>query len=151
MSRIVFGNYANPGWTPAKPDDWRKRAGCRNEDPEMFFPVGDSGQSQRQAAEAEEFCNLFCPVVAQCLRWALNNRIEHGVWGGMSAKKRDKILESGDFVPDPEFRKTRQCKDCRTTFEIPAHVPTATLCELCAAASPYVTRKRNAAAKAAKP
>ena len=42
--------------------DWRHRAICRDEDPELFFPVGNSGPALLQIAEAKAVCQR-CPVV----------------------------------------------------------------------------------------
>lgn len=67
--------------------DWRHRAACRDEDPELFFPVGNSGPALRQVAEAKAVC-VRCPVTASCLRWALDAGQDAGVWGGMSEAER---------------------------------------------------------------
>jgi WhiB family transcriptional regulator, redox-sensing transcriptional regulator len=67
--------------------DWRHRAICRDEDPELFFPVGDSGAAALQLAEAKTVCRR-CPVVSDCLDWALATGQDAGVWGGMSETER---------------------------------------------------------------
>jgi len=67
--------------------DWRHRAICRDEDPELFFPVGTSGPALLQIAEARTVCRR-CPVVTECLTWALESGQDAGVWGGMSEDER---------------------------------------------------------------
>ena len=67
--------------------DWRHRAACRDEDPELFFPVGNSGPALLQIAEAKAVCER-CPVVSECLTWALETGQDAGVWGGMSEDER---------------------------------------------------------------
>lgn len=67
--------------------DWRKRGKCKNEDPELFFPVGTSGPALLQIAEAKTVCRR-CPVVTECLTWALESGQDAGVWGGMSEDER---------------------------------------------------------------
>lgn len=67
--------------------DWRHRARCRNEDPELFFPVGMSGPALLQISEAKAVCQR-CPVKAECLDYALRNGEDAGVWGGMSEDER---------------------------------------------------------------
>ncbi|MFE3072426.1 WhiB family transcriptional regulator [Streptomyces sp. NPDC059247] len=34
-----------------------------------------------------------CPVRAECLAYALDGRIEHGVWGGMTERERRALLK----------------------------------------------------------
>lgn len=79
--------------TPAaKPTrDWRTQAACRNEDPELFFPVGTTGLAIAQAEEAKAVC-ARCPVRVHCLDWALSARPEQGVWGGFTEDERNKLL-----------------------------------------------------------
>ncbi len=69
--------------------DWRYRAICRDEDPELFFPVGTSGPALLQIAEAKIVCRR-CPVVSECLSWATapESWQDAGVWGGMSEDER---------------------------------------------------------------
>ena len=67
--------------------DWRHKAICRDEDPELFFPVGTSGPAIAQIADAKLVCGR-CPVTAECLSWALESGQDAGVWGGMSEAER---------------------------------------------------------------
>jgi WhiB family redox-sensing transcriptional regulator len=67
--------------------DWRHKAICRDEDPELFFPVGNSGPALAQIADAKVVCTR-CPVTAECLSWALESGQDAGVWGGMSEDER---------------------------------------------------------------
>jgi len=67
--------------------DWRHRAICRDEDPELFFPVGTSGPAVAQIQEAKAVC-ARCPVASECLAWALESGQDAGVWGGMSEEER---------------------------------------------------------------
>jgi WhiB family transcriptional regulator, redox-sensing transcriptional regulator len=53
--------------------DWRHKAICRDEDPELFFPVGNSGPALAQIADAKLVCNR-CPVTTECLTWAERRR-----------------------------------------------------------------------------
>ncbi|MFG2526944.1 WhiB family transcriptional regulator [Streptomyces sp. NPDC048516] len=67
--------------------DWRHDAVCREVDPEIFFPVGNTGPALLQIEEAKAVCRR-CPVMGQCLQWALESRQDAGVWGGMSEDER---------------------------------------------------------------
>src|ERR687897_314870 len=62
--------------------DWRHRALCRDEDPELFFPIGNTGPAIVQLEEAKAVCRR-CPVTEECLSWALESGQDAGIWGGM--------------------------------------------------------------------
>ena len=51
--------------------DWRHRAACRDEDPELFFPIGNTGPALLQIEEAKAVCRR-CDV-RECLQWALES------------------------------------------------------------------------------
>ena len=70
--------------------DWRHRAACRGEDPELFFPVGTTRPALAQLAEAKSVCHR-CPVTGQCRTWALDSRERHGVWGGLGEDERHEL------------------------------------------------------------
>ncbi len=67
--------------------DWRHRSACRDEDPELFFPIGTTGPALMQVEDAKAVCRR-CDVVEACLSWALDNGQDAGVWGGMSEDER---------------------------------------------------------------
>jgi len=65
---------------------WMLRAKCRGVDPAEFFPSDGVGVEC-----AQRVCG-GCPVQSECLEYALEHRIEHGVWGGASERERRRIL-----------------------------------------------------------
>jgi WhiB family redox-sensing transcriptional regulator len=67
--------------------DWRDRAACLDEDPELFFPIGNTGPAILQIEEAKAVCRR-CTVVDVCLKWAIESGQDAGVWGGMSEDER---------------------------------------------------------------
>src|ERR1700709_975749 len=67
--------------------DWRHRALCRDEDPELFFPIGTTGPAVVQIEQAKAVCRR-CPVTQSCLEWALSSGQDSGVWGGLSVDER---------------------------------------------------------------
>jgi WhiB family transcriptional regulator, redox-sensing transcriptional regulator len=67
--------------------DWRHEAACREVDPELFFPIGNSGPALLQIEEAKQVCRR-CSVMEECLRWAIDSGQDAGVWGGMSEDER---------------------------------------------------------------
>lgn len=68
---------------------WMQRGNCRNYPPDMFFPSDGVGVDR-----ARRICNADCPVKGECLDYALDHRIEHGVWGGTSERERRRILKA---------------------------------------------------------
>ncbi|MFH9268553.1 WhiB family transcriptional regulator [Streptomyces sp. NPDC017546] len=68
-------------------ENWRLHAACREEDPDLFFPIGSTGPALVQTKEAKAVCRT-CPVQAACLEWALENKQDSGIWGGLSEDER---------------------------------------------------------------
>lgn len=67
--------------------DWRASAACLSADPDLFFPVGSAGTALDQVRDAKRVC-AGCPVLADCLEWALAAGGLEGVWGGLTAEER---------------------------------------------------------------
>ncbi|MFJ6070955.1 WhiB family transcriptional regulator [Streptomyces sp. NPDC093065] len=72
--------------------DWREQASCRYEDPDLFFPIGnsESGPSLIQVDEAKSVCRR-CPVMETCLNWAIEVPPMEGIWGGTTESERRAI------------------------------------------------------------
>jgi WhiB family redox-sensing transcriptional regulator len=67
-------------------EDWAQRGACGSSDPDALFVQGAAQQ------QAKTVC-LGCPVIAECLADALDNRTEFGVWGGMTERERRALLK----------------------------------------------------------
>jgi len=67
--------------------NWMARGNCRDEAPARFFPSDGVGVDH-----ARRIC-ATCPVQEPCLEYALEQRIDHGVWGGASERERRRILK----------------------------------------------------------
>jgi len=65
--------------------NWRTAARCRTSDAEDLFVTGT------RQREARELCR-GCGVRTECLAYALDGRIEFGVWGGMTERERRALL-----------------------------------------------------------
>ncbi|MEJ7719800.1 MAG: WhiB family transcriptional regulator [Ilumatobacteraceae bacterium] len=101
--------------------EWTAHAACRDMDTALFFP-----ERGEVTSTAKAVCS-GCPVVAECLAYAMNTPERHGVWGGLSERQRRR-LRNGDqrrIVPRPITHGTRggyiahrrrgepACDDCR--------------------------------------
>src|SRR5215475_5942343 len=72
--------------------DWPSMAACRSGDPDALFVQG------AEQNVAKRICRS-CPVRYECLADALDNRIEFGVWGGMTERERRALLRRHPQVP----------------------------------------------------
>lgn len=78
--------------------DWRMNAACRGLNDDTFFPVsekpdvidGEGGPVEvdnPDVAFARAIC-ASCPVLADCLSWALEACVDFGIFGGFTADER---------------------------------------------------------------
>lgn len=80
--------------------DWTTKALCQEGDPDALFVQG------AEQNNAKKICR-GCPVRLECLADALDNRIEFGVWGGMTERERRALL-----------RKHADVRSWRSVFEV---------------------------------
>jgi WhiB family transcriptional regulator, redox-sensing transcriptional regulator len=74
---------------------WRDRAAWLDEDPELFFPIGNTSPAFHQIEKAKVVCRR-CEVVETCLKWAMESRQDAGVWGGLSVDGRRSLKRRND-------------------------------------------------------
>lgn len=70
---------------------WAARAACANEQPDDLFVQGAAQRAAR------EIC-FSCSVRTECLADALDNRVQFGVWGGMTERERRALLRRSPEV-----------------------------------------------------
>lgn len=107
------------GLTTQRAAVWSDLGACLGEDPELFAPDGTTGKWVQVIADAKAICNR-CPVIEQCLQWALETRQEYGIYGGLDEYERQQ-------------RRRRQVRNARRPTQkprVPKQPPPESLREL---------------------
>jgi WhiB family redox-sensing transcriptional regulator len=66
--------------------EWQDEAACRGTDTDVFFPAAEA-----DAGPAKAIC-ATCPVADACLEHAIATRQPEGIWGGLTATERHRLL-----------------------------------------------------------
>jgi WhiB family redox-sensing transcriptional regulator len=69
-------------------DAWKASANCRGLDPSVMFP---DEEDLAGVSNAKALC-AACPVQGECLEYALSVREKDGVWGGLTARERQRVI-----------------------------------------------------------
>ncbi len=89
-------------------DEWALRAACRNQKPDELFVRG------AEQNKAKQLCS-GCTVRTECLAEALDNRIEWGVWGGMTERERRALLRRRPTASWRQLLETARDRELETT------------------------------------
>ncbi|MGC1418577.1 MAG: WhiB family transcriptional regulator [Acidimicrobiales bacterium] len=68
--------------------EWMNQAKCRDYPAEVFFPRDGVG-----VLITQKICDE-CPVEKECLEYAIDNHVDHGIWGGKSERERRRLRSS---------------------------------------------------------
>lgn len=69
-----------------KPPEWTKDALCAQIDPDFWFP------EQGEPTKAPKRVCMVCPVRVECLEYSIDHKIPNGIWGGLSALERRRLI-----------------------------------------------------------
>jgi WhiB family redox-sensing transcriptional regulator len=75
--------------------DWLKEAKCKKMDTSVFFP-----RTSEDSMLAKSIC-ADCSVKQECLKYAIDNDISYGVWGGLSESTRRTIRTQRKTINEP--------------------------------------------------
>ena len=115
---------------------WRDHAACLDADPDWFFPEVGYGRGQ-DAIKARLIC-ADCPVIDECLAWALAERPSVGIFGGTSPLERDRIRRERGLA------RKKRLKPCGTEAAYIRHwKANETPCEACREAHRVNQRKHR--------
>lgn len=95
-----------------EPQKWMAYARCRDAevDPDLFYPERGGAST---AEPAKRVC-ASCLVQNRCLKFALDNGEELGIWGGTSEAERRKIRHERNRPSHTESHHGRGRPDRRT-------------------------------------
>lgn len=82
---------------------WKARAACKHKGPRYMHPDPVRSPSQRRRGDQKSRSEQYhtkraklvcggCPVQAECLAYAVVNRIDQGVWGGLAWDEREVLI-----------------------------------------------------------
>ncbi len=67
---------------------WMREAACAESGGDLWFPEANSPSTKFAKAICHE-----CPVRDECLDYALRNRFNDGIWGGLTPNERKELLK----------------------------------------------------------
>jgi len=66
---------------------WMEDAACKGTATDVFFPL-----QWQSIKPAERICSR-CPVIEECLGYAIANEEWYGIWGGLSENRRRGLIK----------------------------------------------------------
>ncbi len=79
---------------------WQIQGACRGADTSWFFAPNyfeKRDEKEGREAKAKRICTR-CPVVEECLEYALRIREPHGIWGGLNEFERRRLLRERELA-----------------------------------------------------
>jgi WhiB family transcriptional regulator, redox-sensing transcriptional regulator len=80
---------------------WMHRAACRGQGFDAWF---STDEMEEEADAARRVC-AGCPVRSECLDYALDGPIRHGLWGGLSPEERAALNRRREPHPAAKSRQ----------------------------------------------
>lgn len=77
--------------------NWRSAAACAGSNVDLWFAVGAAEHKQ-----AKQVCR-GCDVRRECLMYAMEAPVDHGIWGGLTERERRRFRRTS---PNNEWRHT---------------------------------------------
>lgn len=106
-------------------DTWMDQGLCNGMDINIFFPEApDPNEQKRLNEEAKAIC-ANCPVMEQCKQYGIEEKISHGIFGGLTPTERSNIIRGGTrrsrMTPEQkveEAERQRQRREAKKAFSV---------------------------------
>jgi WhiB family redox-sensing transcriptional regulator len=75
-------------------DAWQLHGLCRGSHSHLFFPPSTferKDERERRELRARAICRV-CPVMSECLEYAMRIREPYGIWGGFTENERKDLV-----------------------------------------------------------
>ena len=100
---------------------WKEHAACENSDINFFT------DNRRDFEEAVAICR-DCPVRLQCAQYAIDRKMEEGIWGGVQARRliywrkspRMKNVPLFEFITNPALSSFHTRKEAKPSPDEPS-------------------------------
>lgn len=120
-SEILFRDIYNlPSLNVVGDQSWRAKARCKGLSVDLFFPKRDDICASHLMVASSRLVCAGCSVRKECLNFAVENVITHGMYGGTMPK--DRRIGSMKF-PDGDMPFTRVIADFKRAHSISLSKP----------------------------
>lgn len=86
---------------------WQDFAACQTSDPDLFFPSEQyTSVNKAQIDKAKAICST-CPAIEHCFNESAKLNFQYGIWAGLTAPQRKKILETRTKEEKKAYRTQR--------------------------------------------
>lgn len=116
----VHDIYNLPSLKMVGDQSWRTNARCRGLDVDLFFPRKEDVCAGHLMVASSRLICAGCPVRRECLQFAVDNVITHGMYGGTMPK--DRRLGSMKF-PNGDMPFTRVLADFKRAYSLTMNKP----------------------------
>lgn len=86
--------------------EWRDHAACKSVPYSTFFPTDPRFYVLDTPGNPGFYCSN-CPVVHECLEYALAAEERHGIWGGTNEQERIRMIDSRTTAKRAAMRLAR--------------------------------------------
>jgi len=69
-------------------DKWRQKAACKGHGASCFFPSKEEAHLMQACVNESKLICSKCTVRKECLTFAIENGLHHGVYGGLAPRER---------------------------------------------------------------
>lgn len=97
-------------WKPANSLYWQSKGECAKPENKDYVDLFFSSEISKKH-EAKNLC-FICPVRAECLQWALENKQLWGIWGGIDEFDLRRALSVSYTGEELKRKKPPRCPYC---------------------------------------
>lgn len=117
--------YNLPSLKTIGDQSWREHARCKGLSVDLFFPKKEDIKNSHVTVAKSRLICAGCPVRKECLHFAMDNIINHGLYGGVMPRERrgkDSKSFNGDLLFSQVLQDFKRLNNIKATAPLPTEM-----------------------------